>query len=98
MIRSRLTRRPDIPRRYTTFQVVGAWANTGFSLVDQNLVPFQTAYPLLIFMVWLALAGNTGFVSPLVLISYTKLTPTAYIVCGLFHPYNVAEGIPVQSA
>jgi len=65
------------PIWYTAFQVVGAWANTGFSLVDQNLVPFQTAYPLLIFMVWLALAGNTGF--PIFLrfciwINY-KLTP-----------------------
>ncbi|KAI0250399.1 cation transport protein-domain-containing protein [Lactifluus subvellereus] len=49
------------PIWYSTFQIVGAWANTGFSLVDQNLVPFQTAYPLLMFMVWLALAGNTGF-------------------------------------
>ncbi|KAH9060174.1 TrkH-domain-containing protein [Lactarius vividus] len=46
---------------FSAFQVVGAWANTGFSLVDQNLIPFQTAYPLLVSMVWLALAGNTGF-------------------------------------
>ncbi|KAF8470908.1 TrkH-domain-containing protein, partial [Russula ochroleuca] len=53
------------PVWYTAFQVVGGWANTGFSLVDQNLVPFQTAYPLLISMVWLPLAGNTGFVSAL---------------------------------
>ncbi|KAH9030360.1 TrkH-domain-containing protein [Lactarius pseudohatsudake] len=49
------------PVWFSAFQVVGAWANTGFSLVDQNLIPFQTAYPLLMFMVWLALAGNTGF-------------------------------------
>lgn len=49
------------PVWFSAFQVVGAWANTGFSLVDQNLVPFQTAYPLLIFMAWLALAGNTGY-------------------------------------
>jgi len=48
--------------RFSAFQVVGAWANTGFSLVDQNLIPFQSAYPLLMFVVWLALAGNTGFV------------------------------------
>ncbi|KAH9073450.1 cation transport protein-domain-containing protein [Lactarius deliciosus] len=46
---------------FSAFQVVGAWANTGFSLVDQNLIPFQTAYPLLVSMVWLVLAGNTGF-------------------------------------
>jgi len=49
------------PIWYSAFQIVGAWANTGYSLVDQNLVPFQSAYPLLIFMIWLALAGNTGF-------------------------------------
>ncbi|KAI0299527.1 cation transport protein-domain-containing protein [Russula brevipes] len=49
------------PIWYSAFQIVGAWSNTGFSLVDQNLVPFQTAYPLLLCMVWLALAGNTGF-------------------------------------
>ncbi|KAH8982179.1 cation transport protein-domain-containing protein [Lactarius hatsudake] len=49
------------PVWFSAFQVVGAWANTGFSLVDQNLIPFQTAYPLLMFMAWLALAGNTGF-------------------------------------
>ncbi|KAH9983705.1 cation transport protein-domain-containing protein [Russula compacta] len=45
------------PIWYSAFEVVGGWANTGFSLVDQNLVPFQTAYPLLIFMIWLALAA-----------------------------------------
>ena len=50
-------------RRYSAFEVVGAWANTGMSLVDQSLVPFQTAYPMLIFLIWVAVAGNTGFVS-----------------------------------
>lgn len=55
------------PRRYSAFEIVGGWANTGFSLVDQNLVAFQKAYPLLIFMIWLALAGNTGFVSVFIL-------------------------------
>lgn len=68
MIRSRLTSCPNTTlRRYTAFEVVGAWANTGFSLVDQNLVPFQSAYPLLIFVMLLALAGNSAFVSALVL-------------------------------
>jgi hypothetical protein len=67
LICSPLTNCVGPSRRYSAFQIVGAWANTGFSLVDQNLLPFQTAYPLLLFMVWLALAGNTGFVNPSVL-------------------------------
>ena len=32
------------------------------SLVDQNLVPFQRAYPLLIVVAYVAIAGSTGFV------------------------------------
>jgi hypothetical protein len=31
--------------RFSAFQIVGAWANTGFSLVDQNLIPFQPHTP-----------------------------------------------------
>lgn len=27
------------------------------------MVPFQTAYPMILFMIFLILAGNTGFVS-----------------------------------
>lgn len=49
--------------RFSAFQVVGAWANTGMSLVDQNMVPFREAYPMIIFLVFDVLAGNTGFVS-----------------------------------
>ncbi|KAI0767347.1 TrkH-domain-containing protein [Fomes fomentarius] len=44
---------------FTAFQIVGAWANTGMSLVDQNMVPFQTAYPLVFFLVFCVLGGNT---------------------------------------
>jgi len=51
---------------------------------DQNLVPFQTAYPLLLCMVWLALAGNTGFVSALVL-DFILLNPRSlYCACSSF--------------
>ena len=49
--------------RFSIFQVVGAWANTGMSLVDQNLVPFQTAYPMIFVLIFLVMAGNTAFVS-----------------------------------
>ncbi|KAI0794323.1 TrkH-domain-containing protein [Fomes fomentarius] len=44
---------------FTAFQIVGAWENTGMSLVDQNMVPFQTAYPLVFFLVFCVLGGNT---------------------------------------
>ncbi|TFY66085.1 hypothetical protein EVG20_g5004 [Dentipellis fragilis] len=49
------------PVWYSAFEIVGGWANTGMSLVDQNLIPFQTAYPLLLFLIYLGLAGNTAF-------------------------------------
>jgi len=49
--------------RFSLFQVVSAYTNTGMSLVDQSMVPFQQAYPMIIFMILLILAGNTAFVS-----------------------------------
>ncbi|ETW82185.1 hypothetical protein HETIRDRAFT_154705 [Heterobasidion irregulare TC 32-1] len=49
------------PIWYSAFEVVGAWANSGMTLVDQNLVPFQNAYPMLFLLIWVMLAGNTGF-------------------------------------
>ncbi|KAI0365314.1 TrkH-domain-containing protein [Pilatotrama ljubarskyi] len=47
------------PVWFSAFQVIGAWANTGMSLVDQNMVPFQTAYPMIVFLLICVLAGNT---------------------------------------
>ena len=49
--------------RYSFFQIFGAWANTGMSLVDQNMIPFRTAYLLIIVLIVCVLAGNTAFVS-----------------------------------
>ncbi|KAI9568878.1 cation transport protein-domain-containing protein [Boletus coccyginus] len=46
---------------FSLFQVVSAYTNTGMSLVDQSMIPFQTAYPMILFMIFLILAGNTGF-------------------------------------
>ncbi|KAG1855585.1 cation transport protein-domain-containing protein [Suillus subluteus] len=46
---------------FSLFQVVSAYTNTGTSLVDQNMVPFQTAYPMILFMIFCILAGNTAF-------------------------------------
>lgn len=45
---------------FSAFQVIGAWANTGMSLVDQNMVPFREAYPMIIFLVICVLAGNSA--------------------------------------
>ncbi|KAF7351098.1 Potassium transport protein [Mycena sanguinolenta] len=46
---------------FSAFQVVSAYTNTGMSLVDQSMVPFQQAYAMIFFMVLLVLAGNTAF-------------------------------------
>ncbi|KAJ7686542.1 cation transport protein-domain-containing protein [Mycena rosella] len=46
---------------FSMFQVVSAYTNTGMSLVDQSMVPFQRAYLMILFMVLLVLAGNTAF-------------------------------------
>lgn len=49
------------PVWFSMFQVVAAWANTGMSLVDQNMIPFQTAYPMIFFLILCILAGNTAY-------------------------------------
>ncbi|KAF8633452.1 hypothetical protein AX17_004621 [Amanita inopinata Kibby_2008] len=46
---------------FSIFQVVSAISNTGLSLVDQSMAPFQTAYPMIIMLALLILAGNTSF-------------------------------------
>ncbi|PFH52155.1 hypothetical protein AMATHDRAFT_79883 [Amanita thiersii Skay4041] len=46
---------------FSAFQVVSALSNTGMSLVDQSMVPFQTAYPMILFMAFNILAGNTCY-------------------------------------
>lgn len=55
----------DLPPivRFSIFQVVSAYTNTGMSLSDESMVPFQQAYPVILVMVFLVLAGNTAFVS-----------------------------------
>ena len=49
--------------RFSLFQVVSAYTNSGMSLVDQSMIPFQKAYLMIIFMIFLILTGNTAFVS-----------------------------------
>ncbi|KAF9012537.1 cation transport protein-domain-containing protein [Cyathus striatus] len=49
------------PVWFSAFIVVSSYTNTGMSLVDQSMVPFQRAYPVIAFMALLILAGNTAF-------------------------------------
>ncbi|TBU40177.1 cation transport protein-domain-containing protein [Dichomitus squalens] len=46
---------------FSAFQVVSAYTNTGVSLVDQSMIPFQRAYPMVLILPFLILAGNTAF-------------------------------------
>ncbi|KAF9560954.1 hypothetical protein CPC08DRAFT_750168 [Agrocybe pediades] len=46
---------------FSAYQVVSAYTNTGTSLVDQSMLPFQKAYPMIVAMIFLILAGNTCF-------------------------------------
>ncbi|VDC02697.1 unnamed protein product [Peniophora sp. CBMAI 1063] len=49
------------PAWFSLYQVVSAFTNTGTSLVDQSMIPFQKAYPMIFFLGWCILAGNTAF-------------------------------------
>ncbi|GBE80755.1 Low-affinity potassium transport protein [Sparassis crispa] len=49
------------PVWFSLFQVVSSYTNTGMSLEDTSMVPFQTAYPMIVLMIILILAGNTAF-------------------------------------
>ncbi|KAH7334631.1 cation transport protein-domain-containing protein [Rhizoctonia solani] len=49
------------PTWFSAFQAVSAYTNTGMSLIDQSMVPFQTAYPMIIIIFLMILAGNTAF-------------------------------------
>ncbi|KAI6046355.1 cation transport protein-domain-containing protein [Pisolithus marmoratus] len=55
--------RPVAPAWFSLFQVVSAYTNTGMSLVDQSMIPFQTAYPMIVFTIICMLAGNTAYVT-----------------------------------
>ncbi|KAF8841742.1 TrkH-domain-containing protein [Paxillus ammoniavirescens] len=66
--------RPVPPPWFSLFQIVSSYTNTGMSLVDQSMVPFQTAYPLIFFMMFCILAGNTAFCCALIW-TITKFVP-----------------------
>jgi Trk-type K+ transport system membrane component len=44
------------------------------SLVDQSLIPFQTAVPQLLFLIWVVFAGNSAYVSFSILINSYRNT------------------------
>ncbi|KAF9650993.1 TrkH-domain-containing protein [Thelephora ganbajun] len=73
------------PVWFSLFQVVSAYTNTGFSLVDQSMIPFQRAYPMVVALIFLIIAGNTGFniVHPVTRWSLLKLAPAHF---GLKEP------------
>lgn len=54
---------PLIPTRFTVYQISSSLTNTGNSLVDQSVIPFQDAYLLVIVQWFLILVGNTVYVS-----------------------------------
>ncbi|OCF73744.1 potassium ion transporter [Kwoniella mangroviensis CBS 8886] len=64
---------------FALFQSVSAFSNTGMSLCDTSMVPFQGAYLMIVVMFICIFAGNTAFVTDLSLLisSYLvyKLVP-----------------------
>lgn len=75
-----------VPAWFAAFQVVSAFTNTGMSLSDSSMTPYQKAYPMIVFMIGLILAGNTAFVSYFTFFGQlflTKSPSTANIVSQL---------------
>ncbi|KAL7412684.1 cation transport protein-domain-containing protein [Mrakia frigida] len=46
---------------FAAFQSVSAFSNTGMCLVDTSMIPFQEAYVMIVFMIFLIFAGNTAY-------------------------------------
>ncbi|KAI8968105.1 cation transport protein-domain-containing protein [Trametes punicea] len=76
---------------FSIYQVVSAYTNTGTSLVDESMVPFQEAYPMIAFMILLILAGNTAFVS--ILLSIAATDWFCFLVLDIGNP--AIESIPL---
>ncbi|OZJ07024.1 hypothetical protein BZG36_00227 [Bifiguratus adelaidae] len=72
---------PD-PWWFSFFISVSAFNNVGFSLVNANMVPFENALVILIFMSILIVFGNTGYALALRLILWTlwRTLPEKYAV------------------
>ncbi|ORY31209.1 cation transport protein-domain-containing protein [Naematelia encephala] len=63
---------------FSLFQSVSAYTNTGMSLVDLSMLPFQRAYLMIVVLIILIFAGNTAFpvFLRLTVWSIYKLVPT----------------------
>lgn len=59
---------------FAFFQSTSSFSNTGMSLVDQSMVPFQKAYLMAAVQALLILFGNTCFVSRFLLLKRRSLT------------------------
>ncbi|KAL7422889.1 hypothetical protein Q5752_002186 [Cryptotrichosporon argae] len=44
---------------FALFQSVSAFSNSGMSLVDESMIPFQKAYVMIVVLIFVILAGNT---------------------------------------
>jgi Trk-type K+ transport system membrane component len=51
------------PSWAAVFLITAAMTNSGISLIDTSIVPFQREFVVLIVVALLILAGDTGFVS-----------------------------------
>lgn len=70
--------RPLTSGWFALFQVASAFTNTGSSLVDQSMIPFQKAYAMVVFMIVLIMGGNCAYPIFLRLLIWvtTKLVPS----------------------
>ncbi|WVF70581.1 hypothetical protein IAT40_005373 [Kwoniella sp. CBS 6097] len=59
---------------FAFFQSVSAFTNTGMSLCDMSMIPFQKAYLMIVVVMLLIFAGNTAF--PILWLIY-KLVPNS---------------------
>ncbi|KIY46038.1 TrkH-domain-containing protein [Fistulina hepatica ATCC 64428] len=77
---------------FALFQTISTYTNSGMSLVDESMVPFQTAYVMIVVMVFLILAGNTAYVRFLII--FALLTDfLCFLVLDIGTP--AIEAIPI---
>nr|XP_019049169.1 potassium ion transporter [Kwoniella bestiolae CBS 10118]OCF28099.1 potassium ion transporter [Kwoniella bestiolae CBS 10118] len=62
---------------FALFQSVSAFSNTGMSLCDLSMVPFQGAYLMIVVLIILIFAGNTAFVSLISALIYQLVPKTS---------------------
>ncbi|GAA6010209.1 hypothetical protein JCM11491_005392 [Sporobolomyces phaffii] len=69
---------PINPTFFSFFQVFSALSNTGMSLIDASMIPFNSAYWLILLVAFLILAGNTALpvFLRLTIWTFSKLVPS----------------------